>query len=566
MFTRAVLLIWTALAACTSDGAARPADADANADLDTADGAEAEEAAAFPACGSGVYAGRYLLPGPAEPGWDAVLDAKARRIDRMFAAVHAWTTGVNQDVTINTGDPTVRDLFTRFATESDAWDFASFAGRPINDALRSREKVAGLYAGVGIAADALRYMVLRDQGAPCADVDRARALLVKSITGLQRALRIAGTPGVVVRGYQKIDDPGTPPTPVPLRDGTGAPLPAEKNNGTWRAAGDPADAGWLYEDSCSRDMMLGWAAAVDALFEAARGDDSLPAAALADIRARAKPVVEAWFATAASGYDLEFPDSDGRTTFHGYMNEQNFDRAYIPGIENGFHTIMALGVVPSFLAAAGDDALERRFYDEYVIRRDFGRISAEKMTLVALGDRTNFSNVNMAIGGAGLALRRLTDPAARERVTETLERQIYKKPRASFMAAETKQSLFDFIYASSKSPPDAEATARGLETLRAYADAPYWDTARVNCDEAEIAAGSCTLDDGTTVKVLGGAGRNGDLIVDKPVPMAVRPPSNYHWRSNPYMPNGGGDGSRLLPAVDFRYAYWLGRATRIDPP
>ena len=42
--------------------------------------------------------------------------------------------------------------------------------------------------------------------------------------------------------------------------------------------------------------------------------------------------------------------------------------------------------------------------------------------------------------------------------------------------------------------------------------------------------------------------------------MAIRPPSNYFWRSNPYEVNsGGGGGSLLLPGVDFRLAYWMGR-------
>jgi hypothetical protein len=46
--------------------------------------------------------------------------------------------------------------------------------------------------------------------------------------------------------------------------------------------------------------------------------------------------------------------------------------------------------------------------------------------------------------------------------------------------------------------------------------------------------------------------------------MRVRPVSNYHWRSDPYRPNGEGSPRRLLPGVDFRLAYWMGRYLRAE--
>ena len=86
----------------------------------------------------------------------------------------------------------------------------------------------------------------------------------------------------------------------------------------------------------------------------------------------------------------------------------------------------------------------------------------------------------------------------------------------------------------------------------------------MNCDDAEVRSQQCTLDDGSVVGVLGDVGRNDDLVADRPIPMRVRPLSNYFWRSNPYQPNdsatAGGD--VLLSTVDFRVAYWLGRWLR----
>jgi hypothetical protein len=83
-----------------------------------------------------------------------------------------------------------------------------------------------------------------------------------------------------------------------------------------------------------------------------------------------------------------------------------------------------------------------------------------------------------------------------------------------------------------------------------------------NCDADEIAANLCLANDGTLLVLLGNVGWNGDLVAASPVPMRTRPPSNYYWRSNPFKVNGDGDGSGMSPAVDFRFAYWMGRWTR----
>ena len=68
--------------------------------------------------------------------------------------------------------------------------------------------------------------------------------------------------------------------------------------------------------------------------------------------------------------------------------------------------------------------------------------------------------------------------------------------------------------------------------------------------------------DGSHLTVLGEVGRNGDLLTAEPLPMAIRSASNYYWRSNPYVPNGGADGPGMYPGPDFRFAYWLGRWAR----
>ena len=62
--------------------------------------------------------------------------------------------------------------------------------------------------------------------------------------------------------------------------------------------------------------------------------------------------------------------------------------------------------------------------------------------------------------------------------------------------------------------------------------------------------------------MLGYVGRNDALITEEPVPMRIRPISNFYWRSGPYIPNGGSNGPGMYSGVDFRLAYWAARWVR----
>lgn len=62
--------------------------------------------------------------------------------------------------------------------------------------------------------------------------------------------------------------------------------------------------------------------------------------------------------------------------------------------------------------------------------------------------------------------------------------------------------------------------------------------------------------------LTGVGGRFDELLSATPLPMSIRPPSNYWWRSNPYVVNGEADGTSLNSGVDFRVAYWMGRFVR----
>lgn len=503
---------------------------------------------------------------------DAALDAKARRFDRVFHAVHALYTGVNSEAIANDDDTMAR--LGRFLRDEDGWDFTATAGGAPSTRFRWT-KVAGAYAGAGAAADAYRYAVLRDEGAACDEVARARDHLHAALDGMHRAMTVTGVPGVIARGYQRRDIPAAAEvTTVPLFDAMGRPLPTEKNNGTWREPAASGPANYVWEDSCSRDMLIGWVLGMAAAWEVARGDSTVDAARLATLRADALAIATGLKRVGERGYDLEIHDADGRLTFHAYLNEAAVDRAYIPNFRaNGQHAIMSLGIVAALARIAEDPMIDDWLHNDLIRRRDLPGIVRDRVGLVDVGEMTNFSNYNMAFTGAWLANRYLCDDAAREAVRAGTVTGLYNTPGMPRQPAEMGQSFFDFVAIAAAgratawqgvAAADLDATAlmRATGTMREFHDAPYWEAPRTNCDEAEIASRNCVGDDGTVLPISATSGRGDSVVTTVPVPMRIRPPSNYFWRSDPYRPNGGGAGRTLLPGVDLRLAYWMGRHLR----
>jgi hypothetical protein len=316
-------------------------------------------------------------------------------------------------------------------------------------------------------------------------------------------------------------------------------------------------------------MLVGWAQAYGAAWEAIAEDPSFDPAQKARLREDARQIGASLAVKRASGYDLEIRDADGRITYHGILNENSIDRSYVKDAANGFYAVMALGIVSAMAYVSGDEALDKYVKNDLIRRRGLHLLARDSMQWVNLGPRSNFSNYNMAFTGAWLALRYTPDADARAVVAEATEKALYAVPGDGRQPLEMKQTWFDVIYAYAKAggsvhdapagAPDEAALGRGIETLKEFPFPPFWDVSVVNCDDVEIAAGRCTLNDGTEIGLLGNVGWGDKLVADRPIPMRVRPPSNYYWRSNPYEPNGGGDGSRLIPAADFRSAYWTGR-------
>ena len=515
----------------------------------------------FPPCGSNEAGPATLIPGPGHEGFDAALASEALKHDRQFHGLNALATGVTADVSL--ADADAKAAVEQFIA-TDEWDFKVATGRE-PATLGRWSKSAGLYAGVGVAADAFRYGVLRDTGAACADVDRAKSQLLRGLEALDTAARIPGVEGVMARSLLNGEFSDVP-TLTPLFDDAGAPLPLVKDNGSWRADNSGAYPALVWEDSISRDMLLGWAMAFGASFEVLDGDPSLTDDLKQRLRDDARNTARSLMRVGTHGYDLEILDADGRVTLNGYLNENAIDQLYAEGANNGPYALMSLGIVGALARAADDDGIDTYLADQLLAERRLDRLALTYGHLYDFGPGTNFSGSNMVFTGAFLAQRYVPGDAVQARLRQTTRDELYDHAGSTRQPVEMKQSFFDLIDADATRPSDVTAIARATETLNDFAHAPTFDLPRTNCDADEIAAKQCTLDDGTQVTLLGEVGWNGQLIAEQPVPMRVRPSSNYFWRSNPYAVNGGGEtGMTLLSAVDFRVAYWLGRWVKVEP-
>jgi hypothetical protein len=393
---------------------------------------------------------------------------------------------------------------------------------------------------------------------------------------MHRAVAITGVRGVIARGYQRRDLPGWTGTTTPLFDGAGNPLPQTKTNGTFR---DDASGGhypeYVWEDSCSRDMLVGWVLGMAAAWEVSRGDATIDAARIATLADDASAIARSLMIVAATGHDLEIHDADGRITYNGYLSETAVDRSYLANFHaNGQHAIMSLGILAA-LARISDDAVVADYLHNDLVRaRDLPGIARDHVDILDFGVMSNYSNYDMAFTGGWLAQRYLCDDTAREAVRSAILVGLYDTPGEMRQPAEQSQSFYDLVALAAAARGTADAPLaradldtsmqmRALKTLGEF-PAPYWADGRVNCDDAEIASLACIGVDGTSLPLIAASGRGDTVVAAIPVPMRIRPPSNFMWRSDPYSVNGDGNPLALYPAVDFRLAYWMGRYLRAE--
>ncbi len=534
------------------------------------------------AAGPARAAAQSLIPGPSDPGYDATLDQLADAYDRQIHGLLTTEYGLTLTAIVN--DPTHRAMIDDFIASGQR-DFLAESGHHPYEVIDEygEQGDLGMFGGVTAGGDAFRYAVLRNEGAPAAQVDEARTALLAAMDGLHWQMEVTGTPGVLARGIERITPAaGDPPLPdavhptTPLFDASGNPLPATKDGGVWRAdnSGHLPFLEWL--DDCSKDQLIGWVFAIGAVYDVVAGDPTIPTgkidALVGDARALGQALMTRHTNVALfHNLDLNIIDADGRPADFGDLNAAVISPGVVTLDEssaNGFNAWMALSIIRTLLFITGDADLHSFYYTDLIGTRDYLSCVDSTLGLMYLGTKTNFSNVNMAFVAAYGVLRYEDDPTVGTRLREVLTSHLYA-PGVDRQPQGLGQTFFDVIYAAFQAGSrslGATAMAQGIETLREFPAPPYWSPAVVNCDAGEISAGSCLAIDGATPITLDSmTGHNGIVVATEPLPERLRPPTNFTWRDDPYQVNSDGGASNWLnPGGGFHAAYWMGRFLR-DP-
>ncbi|MCL4233229.1 MAG: hypothetical protein KJ042_01785 [Deltaproteobacteria bacterium] len=517
-----------------------------------------------------------LIPGPDEDAFDDALAQKALRYAHVFDDMFAEPFGMSLETYIS--DPDDREMVDDWMTNSDLGeDFEDYTGTPLYDVIDSYDEFGdlGMFGGMAAMGDVYRYVLARDgDSGDFASIEELRQNVVDLMDALHIAVAITGEPGVVVRGLHPKGLPGGDPATLPLFDGGGDPQPDPKTN-TYRDdnSGDYPD--WLWIDNTSKDQVDGWILAMGAVWDAVADDPDIDDALKTRLQDDARAIADMLRAVAPeTGLDLSLRDADGRLTSFHDLNALELEGVVFPeflGLGNGFNAVMSLGFIKTLAFITGDADL-MDYWDELYFDRDYPRYVDQTFRITMTGPFTNWSNANMAFCAIYPLLRYEADPAIRAYWQEVLRRDLWETWFGGWGAADTDLAWFTVIYSAfAPGGTDVAAADAAAEDLAGFPEAPYWNEAIINCDPSELAAGECLAVDGVTTITLAGAhiggtfypylGHNDAYNSVDPIPRAIRPPSNFNWRSNPFEPNGGG-GSRLNPGGDFHGAYWLGRYLR----
>lgn len=538
------------------------------------------------------------VPPPAlfQPGDDPDLDEHMRAHDRVFYGIHAYPFGIG--LTASHKDEASLGLIRDWLDQETVEDFKAHSGKHPYEVVGSYEGPnLGLRGGGASPGTAFRYLALKQEFGATADLERARADVVKALEYLPVIHVITGIPGGIGRGAMLLksklaEEPPFPagtPTLIPLFDDQGNPLPeGEKTNGTLRpdnSGGILPEGLWYWEDSCSKDQIVGWVAALATLYDAALVDSEVDQTLVDDLREMACNVGaglrEKYPFQAVDGetydYDLVIMDADGRPTKHHDLNPLSVEGLYVvPDSEiypvyNVFNLVMALGIVKGLYHVCGDAESEAFLYEELLGNRHYLEMvptsgGTEAFDYLYMGTNTNFSNVNMIAIALFLNIWFESDPEVLAVMRDYMENSWWDKPGEDRSARHTKQPYFDAFYqAMTDRGTDGDRAKQTAALLKAFTLDPYVSEERINCDADELAAGECLAVDGKTVLTLMDSINWGDHpVATEALDPSIRPPSNFNARSDPFQVNGGG-GAGLNPGGDLHAAYWLMRYLRERP-
>lgn len=525
-----------------------------------------------------VAAAGWGVEGNAAPivaSGDAALAELARGYVRLETNFATRENGLFLDPIAKPEDvASIEAFFAQTATD----DFQTFAGKHPFDALASYDEHGdeGNFAGIATVGIAARLMVLKKEGAPAAEIAAAREAAVRAAIAWHVYGAIGGD-GVIARGVRRATPvgsdppfPGTIPELIPLKDGGGNPLPAQKG-AVWRAPVAPGFDGWIWFDDTSKDQVSGYALAAAWLWDALHDDPLVDPKIAQDLADDLNRFAHALMRVAPEkGVDLCLRDADGRLTRFHDLNPRALGPEGEPlpednSLRNGFNALLALGIVRAAYHASGDAEVGKYYYEELIGRRRMAEDPTVTLSIIFVGAGTNYSNVNMAAIGLATLGRFETDPYVRERLGVALDSGFWSTG-SDRDASHVEQAWFDAVYGAYSASAPADIPARVAKNLGGFPPAPCFLRDRVNCDEAELAAKSCVGIDGTTtLSILPQPGHGGGAVCAELLPMSIRPDSDFMWRSDPHSPNGNAS-TLMAPRGDWLAAYWLGRISTLASP
>lgn len=532
------------------------------------------------------------------PGRFPATDAAIARQLRQFRSFHTLPFGLSLNVHVK--DLEARERIQAFLDQQEVEDFRQFAGRhPYEEiAMFGEHGDLGFFGGVALAGTAFRYRALRREGAPEAELARARADLIRAAESWHVFYVVTGGQGVVARGIWRLqpEDPEAPPIPgldlyhpVPLFDDQGNPLPRPKDNGSDRydhSGGVLPPGVWGWIDSASKDQLTGQVLGLVALYDAMKDDPDVDQALVERLAEDARGVGRMLMqkreisglenCTGEGEYDLIIWDADGRPTMHHDLNPLSFEKFYLPEGSAGFNVlnlVLATGILRGLHHVTGDPEIEAFLYDEFLGRRGYldkmrHFESPDALNYIYMGLATNTDNPDLVGVALFLALYTETDPEVASVFRRFLQEGWWApatEPR--FCASKSKQPLWDAIYLAVTDRGTPEDVRQELAALLpAFPLGGYWQDERINCDDQEIAQGWCLAIDGKTVITLAGTEPGGRWLATEALDPSIRPNSDFNARSNAFHVNGGGDGRMLGPGGDLLAAYWMARALDVQPP
>jgi hypothetical protein len=518
-----------------------------------------------------------VIASPGDPAFNAALSELAAGYQLQQDTFAALEFGLSLDVDFVPSEvPTVQAFFAQSATT----DFQTFAGMTpfeVVEAFNEYEDI-GNFAGIASVGVAARLMALKAQGGSAGEITAARTAAVLAAQAWHIYASIGG-PGIVARGIRRTTPldpttgplPGTLPTLTPLADAKGNPLPNPKV-AVWRAPVAPGYDGWIWLDDTSKDQVSGYSLAAawlwDALVDDPMVDPAVPQALASDLVAFAKALMKP--APEYDDIDLCIRDADGRLTEFHDLNPRQITPTSVTSatspLQNGFNAAMALGVIGAAYHVSGDPVVGRYYSDELVGKRGYPGLMADARAIY-LGPSTDYSNVNMLAISFGLLGRFETDLKLRARFAASVESTFWSV-EANYDAFSVQQAWYDVVYGGVSAHPTSAIRQRVAGNLGGFPTPPAFNVDRVNCSPAAIDAGVCVGIDGKTMLTLvpSGMAPAGAVVATKPLPMSIRPYSDFLWRSDPHDVNGTGLTNLLDPGGDFLAAYWLGRLIDLDDP